>query len=164
MQKFILVLISLIVLVTVGSAQESSIISLANFQDGWGNTGSFWLVSYEGTEYVVLKIKSKEKTGAADIVLTRETLKQFEDELLALKAARNTLKSDGFQVISSIRSGDAVQNMVVAQINDAKFKTVQVVQEKKGEPKQDHSIALSTDSYYDLKRAIKTVRRKMKWQ
>ena len=164
MRKLKLYFIGILLLAASVSAQESAIVNLSRFQDGWGNTGGFWQVTYGRPDYLVLKIKNHEKEGAADIVFTREQLKQFEDNLLALKQARNTLKDDGFQVTSSITSGDAVQHMLLVRLNGVKLKTVQVVQQKAGEAKQDHHLGLSTESYYDIKKAVKTARRKLKWQ
>ena len=160
----VFLLLFLFLLTGASPAQESSITNLSVFQDGWGNTGGFWLVKYGGEQHLVFKIKNHEKGGAADIVFTQEQLQQFEEDLLKLKQSRNTLKDDGFKVFSSISAGESVQNMVLAQLNGVKIKTVQVIQHKAGEAKQDHHIGLSTDSYYDLKRAIKKVRRKLKWQ
>lgn len=150
-------------MVSSAGADQSQILSLATFQDGWGNTGGFWQVSYNGENYLVLKIRNKDKKGAADIVFDEAKLNQFENDLRSLKQARNKLKNDGFIVHTKIESGDAVQHTVLARINGAKFKTVQVVQTKDGE-KLDHSIALTNDSYNDIKMAIKKVRRKLKWQ
>lgn len=147
----------------IAHAETAGIENLANFQDGWGNTGGFWQVNYNGQTYLVLKIQNKDKEGAADIVLDQEKLDQFEANLLQLKKAHNSLKNDGFKVTDAIASGDAVLHMVIARINGAKLKTVQVVQQKDG-VKHDHSIALTQDSYNDIKMAIKKVRRILGWQ
>ncbi len=144
-------------------AESAGIENLANFQDGWGNTGGFWRVTYNDQSYLVLKIRNKDKKGAADIVFDEEKLNQFEANLLKLKRARNTLKNDGFLVNDVIHSGESVQHMVIARLNGAKLKTVQVVQHKDG-TKLDHSIALTQESYNEIKLAIKKVRRILKWQ
>ena len=144
-------------------AISDGVFNLASFQDGWGNTGGFWQVSANGQDYLVLKLRSKDKKGEADIVFTREQFDEFEENLRELKQQHNSLKSDGYEVGKTITSGDAVQNTIFARINGIKVKMVQVVQRKSGE-KFEHSLAINPDSYRDLQLAMKTVRRKLDWQ
>jgi hypothetical protein len=152
-----------VLILLTGLTLADGVTNVASFQDGWGNTGGFWQVSVNGETYLVLKLRSKDKKGEADIVFTREQFDEFEENLRELKQAHNSLKRDGYEVGKTIHSGDAMQNTIFARINGVKVKTIQVIQTKNGE-KRDHSLALSADSYKDIKLAIKKVRRELGWQ
>ena len=165
MRRFIFFTIAAITMALPALAESSTVTQLANFQDGWGNTGSFWHIHYQNTDYVTLKFQNHENKGAADFTFDRSMLAQFEKNLIKFKKMPNRLKNEGFQVPDDLvlKSGDAVQQMVMARMGGNKFKTIQVVQTK-GSNKLEHGIALTNDTYNQLKRAIKKVRRKLKWQ
>lgn len=143
---------------------EGRVSQIAVFQDGWGNIGSLWDVEYQDTRYVILKVKESNKEGeAADIVLDREKLGEFEEHLLKLKRSHNPLKNDGFEIRNSIASGDAIVKFLYARMNGQRFKAIQVTQTKSGE-KREHNLSVNSTSYTGLKLGIKKARRVLGWQ
>ena len=82
---------------------------------------------------------------------------------MTLKRSHNTLKNDGFEVLSTINSGDAVQKAVLARMNGQKFKAIQVTQTKNG-AKLEHNLSINSTSYTGIKLGIKKARRILDWQ
>lgn len=145
-------------MLTICCQAEESIKQIAVFQDGWGNTGSFWKVVLGDKSYVALKVSEKNKTGEADIVFDLKLLKQFEDNVLALKKSYNPMREDGFTILETITSGDANVKTFHARMNGQKFKAIQITQMKEGQ-KQQHNLSLNQNSYTGLKLGIKKARK-----
>ncbi len=131
---------------------------ISYFNDPYGNRGSFWKVTYEGKRYDVLKIKSPDKEGEADIVLSEDQLGELEVKVGELKRSRNPLKNEGFQVLWNLQAGDAQVRTLYAQINGVKVKVLQVEQNKAGSPKSEHQVCID-ECYGDFNRALQKLRR-----
>jgi hypothetical protein len=160
--KAALKVLALTLLLVFTAQAEEKIEQISVFQDGWGNTGSFWEVTLGESQYVVLKVQERGKDKEADIVFDLELLKEFEDDLIALKKSYNSLQDDGFSVKDKIASGDAVLHTLYGRLNGQKFKAIQVTQSKNGQERQ-HNLALNTTSYNGLKLGIKKARRAMEF-
>ena len=139
---FLLCLLTLLV-AGLGAWAEDSIQKVSFFSDPYGNTGSFWIVQYQGKPYRVLKLKSPDREGEADYVFENSAaLNEFEQRVQELRATPNTLKADGFKVLWSQHFADATVQTVLARLNGLKVKMVQVTQEKANEPKREHQITM----------------------
>lgn len=155
MRAWILILLAM--LTSLVFAQAVSRISY--FADPFGNTGSFWKVSFEGRDYRVLKIKSSDKPGEADFAFENgEALTEFETRAGQLYRGRNPLKKDGFQVVWSREFGDATLRTVFARLNGINVKLIQVTQIKEHEGKFEHQLALD-QCYSEFAAALKKARK-----
>ena len=163
MRRLLSTLVLVMVVALTAAHAEERIEQVSVFQDGWGNTGSFWQVKLGDKEYLVLKLIEKDKKGEADFVFDRKLFNQFENNFKKLKRTSNKLKSDGFEIGEKILNGDALVQNVYARMNGVKFKAIQVHQTKEGH-KYEHSLAISKTSTNGLRLGIRKARRVMGWQ
>jgi len=132
---------------------EESVQQVSYFADPYGNTGSFWKVSYQGKNYRVLKLKSSDREGEADFVFDEASLKEFETRIAELKRSNKKLKSDGFDVLWSHQSGEATVRTLVGRLHGVSVKMVQVTQKKEGSPEREHQVSID-QCYSELTSAL----------
>ncbi len=155
--KRFLLIVTLILLALPLSA-ENSVRRISYFSDPYGNTGSFWLVHYEGKKLGVFKIKSPDRDKEADYVLTEADQAEFESRVAQLKRTSNNLKADGFQVLWTATYGDATVKTLLGRLNGVKVKLIQVTQKKTDEPEREHQISID-ECYYDFTAALQKFKR-----
>ncbi len=103
-------------------------VQLSSFADAYGNTASFWAADYRGKNYVLLKLKSKNRQGDADFVFTPGALAEFDRAVVTLEQTPNPLKADGYQELWSQKAGDATVRTLLGRLNGVNVKLIQVQQ------------------------------------
>ena len=139
----------LVLLLALPVWAQDSVSQISYWGDAFGNQGSFWKVIIQGKPYLALKLKSPDKPGDANLVLDRELFLELEKRAAELHRLPNPLKSDGFQVVWSKKSGDATVRTMLARFQGIKVKVLQIE-----EKKVEHQITLDK-SYNDFTRALK---------
>ncbi len=133
---------------------------LSQFVDTYGNTGSFWTLTYQGKSYTLLKLKSPEKEGDANFAFDAASLVEFEQKVAELRKAPNNLKSDGFQVLWSKSFGDATVSTLVARFKGLKVKLIKIAQKPEGKPATEHDISIDREAYSAFQSALHKARKK----
>ena len=139
---------------------QDSVTRVSGFQDEFGNLGSFWIVTHQGQRIPLLKLKSADREGEADIALSEERLAQLEKMLARLRRSRNSLKSEGFEILDSLTSGESSLRSLHVLFHGARLKMLQVEQTPAGQVKREHQVSVDRN-YSELNSALLKLKRKL---
>lgn len=149
-----------VILLTVAGWSEDSVTRISGFQDEFGNQGSFWIVTYQGKNIPLLKLKSADREGDADIALSDDRLAKFEAMLGQLRRSRNTMRSEGFQIQSSLESGEANLRSLHVLYHGARLRMLQIEQTPEGQARREHQVSIDRN-YSELNSALQKLKRKL---
>ncbi len=137
---------------------EESVQRISGFQDKFGNQGSFWLIHYQGQRVPLLKLKSADREGDADFVFKEGSLASFESMLQQLRRSRNTMKKDGFEVLTSLPSSEATLRSLHVRYQGLRLKMLQIEQQPVGSAKREHQVSVDSN-FAEVQSALQKLKR-----